>query len=208
MKVAAKLREQFTTRQRLFFHARVMRYGLPVLALFQYHPAMFRLLPLFVFALLCTVHGQTPAAPTPGSTASARPIFRAELPAGTYQVATQSMISVSSHEYVIDGAARVSEVNIDTAGALVVRFYFIEPNLPTPPAGSAVTDVEKAQQLLQQGTDKTGVDLWKRVVKNYPTTTHARTVEYRLVTKDDLGKIFNAADEAFRLQQTKRVKIE
>jgi hypothetical protein len=46
------------------------------------------------------------------------------------------------------------------------------------------------------------------VVKSYPTTTHARTVEYRLQSREELNKIFDAADEAFRLQKQKTVKIE
>jgi hypothetical protein len=46
------------------------------------------------------------------------------------------------------------------------------------------------------------------VTKSYPTTTHSRTVEYRLETKDDAKRIFDAADEAFRLQKSKQITIE
>lgn len=169
-----------------------------------------RVLPLILVLASVEVHGQTPApaAPQPGSTQSVLPLFRAQLPGGIYEVATRSMVAVSSHEYLVDGAARVVEVNVDTAGSLLARFYFIEPNTPAPASGIAAGALEKAQQLLATASDKTGVDVWKKVVKSYPTTTHARTVEYRVQSREDLNKIFDAADEAFRLQRQKTVKIE
>jgi hypothetical protein len=149
-----------------------------------------------------------PATPQPGSSQSAMPLFRAQLPGGIYQVAVRNIVSVSSHEYLVDGPARVVEVNIDTVGSILARFYFIEPNLPKPPSGLGASVVDKAQQYLAEAADKTGQDAWKKVIKNYPTTTHARTVEYRLQTREDLNKVFEAAEEAFRLQRFRTVKIE
>jgi hypothetical protein len=68
--------------------------------------------------------------------------------------------------------------------------------------------VEQAERLLKEGADKTGQDVWKRVVKNYPTTTHARTVEYRVENLDQLTKIYDGAEQALRLQRDMRVTIE
>ena len=46
--------------------------------------------------------------------------------------------------------------------------------------------------------DRTGQgDVWKKVVKNYPATTHARTVEYRLTSREQLNKIFAGAEDIF-----------
>lgn len=134
------------------------------------------------------------------------PIFRAQLPGGIYEVAVRNIVSVSSHEYLVDGAVRVVEMNIDTLGSVLARFYFIEPNKPNIPVGAAAVD--KAQELLKEAVEKTGQDAWKKVVKNYPTTTHARTVEYRLQTREDLNRLFEAAEEAFRLQKNRSIKIE
>ena len=159
----------------------------------------------FVFATIA-LRAQTPT-PAP-TTQSAIPLFKATMPGGTYEVAVKNIISVSSHEYIVDAAARVTEVNIDTNGSVLVRFYYIEPNTPNVPSGLGAAAVEKAQQLFQQGADKAGVDAWKKVVKNYPTTTHARTVEYRCNAKDDVDKVFKAAETAFRLQKPGEVKIE
>ena len=145
--------------------------------------------------------------PTTTATASTIMLFRAKLPGGTYEVAVRSMVAVTSHEYVVDGVARVTEVNIDTTGSLLARFYFIEPVTPNAPGGVGQAAADKAQELLRQAAEKTGQDVWKKVVKNYPATTHARTVEYRVVEKADLNKIYEAAEDAFRLQKNKSVTI-
>ncbi len=136
-----------------------------------------------------------PAAPATPATASF-PIWRCQLPGGTYDVALRSIMAVSQHEYLLEGGARITEVNVDTAGTLLARFYFIEPAVPNVPVGTEA--VQKAQQLLTEAADRTGQDAWKKVVKSYPTTTHARTVEYRLVSKDQLQQLFASADTAFR----------
>ena len=165
------------------------------------------LLALLTAPVLCAQQpAATPATPSPNT---AIPMWRATLPGGTYSVALRSIVSVSTHEYVIDGAARVTEVNIDTSGAALVRFYFIEPNTIAAPAGFGAATVEKAQQLLQEGVQRSGQeDVWKKVVKNYPTTTHTRTIEYRFGSKETLAKLFESAESAFRLQRNTVFKGE
>jgi hypothetical protein len=153
----------------------------------------------------------SPAPPTPQQAPvqpGAIPLFRAQLPGGTYEVSVRSIVAVSTHEYVVDGAARVVEVNIDTVGNLLARFYFIEPNTPNAPSGIGSGAADKTQQLLAQAADKTGQDAWRRVVKNYPATTHARTVEYRLQNRETLMRVFEAAEEAFRMQRGGSVRVE
>ena len=77
------------------------------------------------------------------------------------------------------------------------------------PAGFGAATVEKAQQLLQEGVQRTGQeDVWKKVVKSYPTTTHTRTVEYRFGSKETLLKLFESAEGAFRLQRNTVFKGE
>ena len=159
------------------------------------------LFPLALFA-------QTPATPpTTNAGTSAITLFRAKLPGGTYEAAVRAIVAVTSHEYIVDGVARVTEVNIDTSGSLLARFYYLEPVQPNSPLGIGQATLDKAQELLKQAADKTGQDAWKKVVKNYPTTTHARTVEYRVVEKADLNKIYEAAEEAFRLQKNRSITI-
>jgi hypothetical protein len=171
---------------------------------------MFRLIALLVALLVSETWAQTPgpATPQPGGNQSAMPLFRAQLPGGIYEVAVRNIVSVSTHEYLVDGAVRVVEMNIDTVGSIMARFYFLEPNTPNAPGGIGAAAVDKAQQLFTQAADKTGQDAWKKVIKNYPTTTHARTVEYRLQSREELNKIFEVAEDAFRLQRARSVKIE
>jgi hypothetical protein len=161
--------------------------------LFPQIAALFLALPL---------HAQTPAAATPAPNTNIA-MWRANLPGGSYSVALRSIVSVSTHEYIVDGAARVTEANIDTVGAALVRFYYIEPNTVSAPAGFGAATVEKAQQLLQEGAERSGQagDAWKKVMKSYPTTTHTRTIEFRLPTKEAVQKIFESAEGAFRLQK-------
>ena len=101
---------------------------------------------------------------------------------------------------MIDNAARVTEVNVDTSGSLVVRFYYLEPNTGvTPPPGLGAATYDKAQSLLTEAQNRTGTaDAWQKVVKSYPTTTHAHTIEYRLASKDQLTALFTSVETAFR----------
>lgn len=165
---------------------------------------------LVLAAISATTLAQTtPAAtPTPAGDKAALPIFRAKLPGGTYEVALRAIIAVASHEYLVDGIARVTEVNIDTAGSLLARFYYLEPVTPNTPLGVGNAAIEQTQRLLKEAADKSGQDVWKKVVKNYPATTHARTVEYRVVSLEQLNKIYEGAESAFRLQKDTRVSIE
>ena len=113
------------------------------------------LLPLLL-ALAAPVFAQAPATPAPAATPSPtgtntnRPLFRCTLPGGVYEVAVGAIVAVTSHEYVVDGVARVVEVNIDTAGSLLARFYYIEPNAPAAPGGIGAATIEKAQSLMQE----------------------------------------------------------
>jgi len=138
------------------------------------------------------------ASPTPAPGQRRRDIWQADMPGGKYTVRLTAITAVSMHEYIVDGAARVTEVNIDTVGTGLVRFYFIEPNTPQTPGGIGQSAVDlikdRAQEAIARGG---GDDVWSKVVKNYPTTTHARTVEYRLATKDSLKKLFASIQDAF-----------
>jgi len=136
-------------------------------------------------------------------------MWRCDLPGGTYEVAIRTILSVSTHEYLVDGVARVTEMNIDTPGTLAVRFYYLEPVVPTSPIGIGQTTLDKVQELGEEAAGRVspGQPPWEKVVKNYPTTTHAHTVEYRLESKQQLQSLFNSAEQAFRLGQNTQIKV-
>ena len=75
--------------------------------------------------------------PNGSPTATAILMWRCNLPGGSYSVALRAVVSVSSHEYLVDGVARVTEVNIDTVGNALARFYYIEPPATNSPSGLA-----------------------------------------------------------------------
>src|SRR5882757_1770707 len=54
------------------------------------------------------------------------PLWKAELPGGSYLIARNAINAVSSQQYILDGVARVTEVNISTAGVFQPRFYYLE----------------------------------------------------------------------------------
>ncbi len=137
-------------------------------------------------------------------------MWRCDLPGGSYEIAIRSIISVSTHEYVVDGIARVTEMNIDTPGNMAVRFYYIEPIVPTSPVGIGQTTLDKAQQMAEEAAGRVipGEPPWQKVVKSYPTSTHAHTIEYRLDSKDDIDTLFNSADTAFRNNQNTLITLQ
>jgi len=156
--------------------------------------------------------GQTPGnSPSPSPSPSRIPMWRADLPGGTYEVAVRSIISVSTHEYVVDGVARVTELNIETPGSVEVRFYYLEPVVSNSPIGIGQSTLDKMQELATEASSRVSPGEeppWEKVVKSYPTTTHAHTVEYRLDSKDDIQNLFNSVDQAFRLGQNTEIKVE
>jgi hypothetical protein len=135
------------------------------------------------------------ASPTP----SVLPMWVCNMPAGAYIVALRSIVSVSTQQYLIDGHTQVTELDIDTTGSALARFYYLEPNTPTntPLSGT----ISSAQQLLQQGADATNQDVWQKVIKNYPMTTHAKTIEYRVQDKSTLTAIQTSIQAAWQNNQ-------
>jgi hypothetical protein len=145
---------------------------------------------------------------TPESTPALNSIWRCDLPGGTYEVALRAILSVSSHEYIVDGVARVTEVNVDTQGNMAVRFYCIQPNAPKAPLGIGQSAVDKISDLAKEAAQRTSQeDVWRRVVKSYPTTTHSHTIEYRVESEEQLKKIFDSVENAFQSGRGSTLKL-
>lgn len=134
--------------------------------------------------------------------------WRCELQGGVYLVNLGTISSVSIHEYIVDGAAVVTEATISTTGAVVARFYYLEMLTPRSPVGVGQSVIDKAQEKAQELADRTGQgEVLRRVVKNYPTTTHAHTVEYRVDTKEQVKKIYNSLEVAWRANSETSLRI-
>jgi len=142
--------------------------------------------------------------------ASAQAAFwRCELPGGVYMVSLPTVASVSTHEYVVDGVARVTEFTVATNSAVVARFYYLEPMVPKSPVGMGQSVLDKVQQRAEEAAGRAGVEeVWKKVVKNYPLTTHAHTVEYRVDSLDQIKKLQRSLEDAWRKNQDTQLKLQ
>lgn len=138
-----------------------------------------------------------------GNTGNAQGFWQATLPGGAFVVQVNKITSVSRHRYLLDGALVVDEVTVDTTGQSLARFYFI-----TPVGGAGGTAGDTANAALERGKglldavgQRTGMDLDNMVIKKYPETTHARTIEYRIPTEAQLTSLFNSAKQAWQTGQ-------
>ena len=128
--------------------------------------------------------------------------WEVNLAGGNYMVALGRISSVSRHKYVLDGTVIVDEVTIDTEGQALARFYFLSP-IEVRATGVAAADaiaadaVEKAAVLLDGAVRRAGVDVQDMVVKKYPLTTHSKTIEYRILSEQQLGALYGSAKTAW-----------
>jgi ribosomal protein L12E/L44/L45/RPP1/RPP2 len=127
----------------------------------------------------------------------ARRFWQANLPGGHYMVALDRIASVSRHKYILDGAMVVDEVTVDAAGQALARFYFVTPITAGTRANTVAGLAGRAREVSGQLADRTGVDLQDMVVKKYPETSHARTIEYRILSERQLGALHQSVKTAW-----------
>lgn len=160
------------------------------------------MLPMFaaLLAMVSPLHAQDnvdptvtdggATAPPPGDSAGPRRFWQATLPGGHYMVALERISSISRHKYILDGAMVVDEVTVDAAGQSLARFYVVSPISTAVPGNTAAAIVERGRELLDATGQRAGSDLQNMVVKKYPETSHARTVEYRVLTEAQLTSLY------------------
>lgn len=123
--------------------------------------------------------------------------WQAELAGGDYMVALDEIASISKHSYVLDGALIVDEVTIDTTGQALARFYFIKPVSSKGAAAPVTEAAERVGGLFENATRTQTGGIQNMVVKKYPTTTHAKTIEYRLLSGAQLDGLYQSAKKAW-----------
>jgi len=139
---------------------------------------------------------ETPTEKTKESVGDAR-FWQANLSGGSYMVALDRIVSVSRHKYLLDGALIVDEVTIDTTGQALARFYFISPVTDAAP-GNTVADLAKhGRELVDKATKYAGTEVQNMVIKKYPDTTHAKSIEYRLLTEAELSSLYGSVQNAW-----------
>jgi hypothetical protein len=161
------------------------------------------LLPFLAAAALAQTPSPTPTPPEEQPVPERQAIWRCEAPGGVAEVAVRTIVSVSSHEYTVDGVSRVVEVNIDTQGNMALRYYIIEP---LGVAGQSALD--RARELAKDLSGRSGFDSsLRRAAKNYPATTHSHTIEYRLESEEQLQRVLASASAAFRSGTSGTLKV-
>ncbi len=126
-------------------------------------------------------------------------------------MALRSIASISSHEYLVDAAARVTEVTVATNSSVEARFYFLEPLIPNSSSPLMPTSALSVLQQHAQDLATTAAPVekvWEKVVKTYPTSTHAHTVEYRLTSKANLQQLYSSLESAWTSGKGTSLKTE
>jgi len=148
----------------------------------------------------------------PSATATSTPIptrfWKASLPGGDYMVALSSISSIARHTYIVDGAARVFEVTIADRSSAIARFYFIEAVTDTSPLNVGQVVLDRVKGSAQEATRRAGAsDVWSQVVKNYPHTTHAKTMEFRFTVKANIESLYNSVSRAWEKGKGEQFKV-
>lgn len=128
-------------------------------------------------------------------------VWTGSLKGGRYMVKCGQMIGLSKHEYVADAAARVVEVNLTLSSSTVVRFYYLEPVKLDGNGIIAVGQqaIDKARQAVTDAAGRVSPTLTDpKVVKSYPISTHAHTVEYVIKEEARINSLFDSLEHAFR----------
>lgn len=116
---------------------------------------------------------------------------------GHYLVKLNQISSASKHEYIGNGAARVIEITIGCDTAVVARFYFLEPVGKDSPISAASTIINRAEDVAKNAAGRVSPTASRlNVVKDYPNTTHAHTVEYVVQSEAVLNSMFGSLMQA------------
>lgn len=109
---------------------------------------------------------------------------------GKFIVPYARIVSISQVEYIVDGGGKVHELTIDTSGQATARFYFLDTVLANSNLNAGQIINNRLNSVRDKADEKTGVDT-RTVVKHYPDTTHAKTIEFNVSARSHLDVILN-----------------
>lgn len=123
--------------------------------------------------------------------------WQANVAGGNFMVALDRIVSVSRHKYLLDGAVIVDEVTVDTVGQALARFYFITPVTDAAPGNTITGLATRGKELVDKAAQRVGTDAQNMVVKKYPDTTHAKSIEYRVLSEAELSSLYSSVKNAW-----------
>jgi len=141
-------------------------------------------------------------------TTSSKRFWEAAVPGGNYTVALDKISSVSIHSYIVSKSMIVHEVNVQTVGTGLVRFYTFEVPGESSDANIAKNLIDRGKSIMEQGGSRAGIDTNTTVEKEYPITTHAHTIEYRLFDKGDLDQLYNSIKRSWKENRGRKFTIK
>lgn len=134
--------------------------------------------------------------------------WQTTLPGGSFMVPLDRIVSVSRAKYVLEGTLIVDEVTVDTAGQALARFYFISPISENLPGNTTAEATSRAKELVDKSAEKVGLGVQDMVVKKYPDTTHAKAIEYRILSEKDLTGLYNSVRNAWETGRGRHFKAK
>jgi hypothetical protein len=132
-----------------------------------------------------------------GDSAGPGRFWQATLSGGHYMVALDRITSVSRHKYVLDGSLMIDEVTVDTLGQALARFYFITPITDAAPGKTLSGLATRGKELIDKVAQATGTEVQNMVVKKYPDTSHAKSIEYRILSEGELSALYASVCSAW-----------
>lgn len=123
--------------------------------------------------------------------------WEASLPGGEYSVNLGTIASISKHSYVLDGTLLVTEVTVDTTGTALARFYYMEPITKDTEFNALARLQKTAEELRERARSRVGTQVDEMAQKSYPTTTHAKTIEFRIMSEGILNALYSSLYQAW-----------
>lgn len=137
-----------------------------------------------------------------------RRFWQAAIPGGHYMVSLSSITAISMHQYVLDTQLLVTEMVIDTNGRSLARFYYVTSVAEESGSASAARVVQKGRELLDRAGQRAGTNALDLAQKNYPTTSHAGMVEYRLLDLRDLNALYKSVQSAWETGKGRKITVK
>ena len=134
--------------------------------------------------------------------------WQASLPGGHYMVAIDRIASISMHQYVLDAQLLVDEVVIDTNGRGLARFYYVSSVAESSGSGTASRIAAKGRELVERAGQRSGSNIHELAQKNYPTTSHAGMVEYRILNRADLDALYQSLKNAWESGKGRKLTVQ
>ncbi len=133
------------------------------------------------------------------NTSANRLCWEDDVPGGSYMGTIDRISSVSIHSYILAGFL-IHEVDVEISGAALARFYTIDV------VGSK-SEANIAKNLIDCGGNRAEVDP-TTTAKKTPQTTHSKTIEYKLSSKQDLDQLYNSLKRAFKEGRGRKFTIK